>query len=220
MNRTVGLWSSVTVTGSVVLFALLMALRLDYGAYADSMVLSWAYLVMACGFGAEARGDCRSLSLAGVAFGVLYAGFATTVYFIQLTTVAQQNASADILNVITYQRLGSLMFNINLLAYAMMSISTFFIGLTIVGGTSAARWLKGLLLAHGVFAPVCVALPLLNVFGAMAKGSGDDIGLIVLFAWCIYFTPIGVLAIWHFRALHPAIRRPTILPRRSPELAT
>lgn len=220
MDRTVGLWSAVAVTACVVLFALLTALRLDYGAYGASMVLSWTYLVMACGFSAEARDDHKAVALAGAAFGVLYAGFATTVYFVQLTTVAQQRASADILSVLTYQQLGSLMFNIDLLAYAMMSVSTFFIGLTIAGRTSSARWLKGLLLAHGVFAPVCVALPLLNVFGAMAKGSGDDIGLIVLFAWCIYFAPVGALAVWHFRAARPQIPGLAIGPTPKPELAT
>jgi hypothetical protein len=54
----------------------------------------------------------------------------------------------------------------------------------------------------------------------MAKGSGDSIGLIVLFAWCVYFAPIGILAVWHFHAGRPAIPRPTILPNRNPEFAT
>ncbi len=64
---------------------------------------------------------------------MLYAGFVTTVYFVQLTTVLYQNAAPDILKLLTDQKLGSLMFNIDLLGYGLMSLSTIFVGLTLDG---------------------------------------------------------------------------------------
>ncbi len=198
MNKHVGLWSSATVTAAIILFGLLMLLRLDYDAYAMSMLISWAYLLLACSFSATARDVERVAAQAGVAFGILYAGFVTCVYFVQLTTVLHQTASTDILALLSYQHLGSLMFNLDLLGYGLMSISTFFIGLTIVGASRADRWLRFLLILHGVFAPLCIALPIWNIFGAMPKEGGDTTGIAVLLFWCVYFTPVGILAVRHF----------------------
>jgi hypothetical protein len=199
MNRTVGFWSSCTVTATVLLFALMMLLGQDYGAYASSMLLSWGYLVLACSFSAIVRDNENVAAQAGVAFAVLYAGFVTTVYFVQLTTVLHQSAAPDILQTLSYQQVGSLMFNLDLLGYGLMAVSTFFVGLTVVGRKTSDRWLRFLLLAHGIFAPICVALPILNIFASMPRESGDGIGIAVLFAWCIYFTPVALLAIHHFR---------------------
>lgn len=177
-----------------------MLARLDYGAYAMSLLISWTYLVLASSFSGVARASERVAAQAGVAFGVLYAGFVTSVYFVQLTTVLHQSASADILKLLTYQELGSLMFNLDLLGYGLMAISTLFLGLTITGPGKVDRWLRFLLILHSIFAPMCIALPMLNVFGAMPKGNGDAIGVGVLVFWCVYFTPIGILSILHFHA--------------------
>jgi hypothetical protein len=201
LNRNVGLWSSVAVTASVVLFASCMIVGQDYGAYAMSMFIAWGYLLMVCSFSAASRATEAVAAQAGVAFGVLYAGFVTTVYFVQLTTVLHQSAGADILKVLTYRELGSLMFNLDLLGYGLMSISTFFIGLTVISSNATSRWLRWLLIVHGVFAPMCVALPIIDVFTAMPRSSGDATGIAVLLFWCAYFTPVGVLAIRHFETL-------------------
>jgi hypothetical protein len=202
LNRNVGLWSSVAVTASVVLFASCMIVGQDYGAYAMSMLIAWGYVLMVCSFSATSRATETVAAQAGVAFGVLYAGFVTTVYFVQLTTVLHQSAGTDILKVLTYRELGSLMFNLDLLGYGLMSISTFFIGLTVIRSNGASRWLRWLLIVHGVFAPMCVALPIIDVFTAMPRSSGDATGIAVLLFWCAYFTPVGVLAIRHFAASH------------------
>jgi hypothetical protein len=128
----------------------------------------------------------------------MYAGFVTTVYFVQLTTVLHQNAAPEILKLLTYQELGSLMFNLDLLGYGLMSISTFFIGLTVIGSNRISRCLRLLLLVHGVFAPMCIAMPILNIFETMPRSSGDATGIAVLLFWCAYFTPVGILAVIQF----------------------
>lgn len=184
----------------MVLFAVMMLARLDYGAYAMSMLISWAYVVLVCSFSAIAPPDEAAAAHTGIAFGVLYAGFVTTVYFVQLTTILRQNAAPDILKLLTYQELGSLMFNIDLLGYGLMLLSTIFVGLTLVGRGKPERWLKFLLIAHGVFVPVRIALPVVNVFATMPKAGGDAVGIAVLLFWCAYFTPVGILAAFHFAA--------------------
>lgn len=198
MNRKLGLWSAVAVTAAVVAFGSLMLLRLDYGAYAASMAISWTYLLLVCSFYVAAGSNEKVAALAGVAFGTLYAGFVTCVYFIQLTSVLNQTASADNLALLTYQELGSPMFNLDLLGYGLMAVSTLFIGLTIVGTSLADRWLRLLLIVHGAFAPMCVVLPISNVFGAMPSADGDATGVAVLLFWCVYFIPVGILSIYHF----------------------
>lgn len=218
MNRNVGLWSSVAVTASVVLFASCMIAGQDYGAYAMSMLISWAYLLLACSFSATSRSSETVAAQAGVAFGILYAGFVTTVYFVQLTTVLHQSAGPDILKVLTYRELGSLMFNLDLLGYGLMSISTFFIGLTVIASNRADSWLRLLLLMHGIFAPMCLALPILDVFAAMPRSSGDATGVVVLLFWCAYFTPVGVLALRHFASKPLSVAHAVPSPMPTPKV--
>ncbi|MEO5806430.1 hypothetical protein [Devosia sp.] len=200
MNRKLGLLSAAAVTVLVVLFALLMLVRLDYGAYGASLLISWAYLVLACSFAVMAGEGEQVAAQAGIAFAVLYAGFVTSVYFVQLTTILHQSAPVDILNALNYQTLGSLMFNLDLLGYALMSISTLFTGLTVTRAGRANKWLRYLLICHGVFAPICIALPIIDVFGTMPKQGGDAVGTAVLLLWCAYFLPVGILAVFHFSA--------------------
>ena len=219
MTRTLGLWSAAIVTAAVVVFAMAMLAGQDYASWGACLVLSWAYLVLACALAAAADENSKATAQIGVAFATLYSGFATTVYFVQLTIVARQSAAPEILKVLTFRDLGSLMFNLDLLGYGMMAVSTFFIGLSMVAVGKADRWLKILLMLHGVFAPACVAMPILNIFGSMPLQSGNNAGTAALFAWCIYFTPIGVLAFMHFRAGRAlAAERgqiPSFIPARS-----
>lgn len=199
MNRTLGLISAIAVGVAIISFAASMMAGQEYVSHATSMVLSWAYVLLACSFSATASDDHRTAALAGTAFATLYAGFVTTVYFVQLTTVLHQTGSAEILSLLAYRELGSLMFNLDLLGYGFMALSTLFIGLTISTPSKIGWWLKVLLIGHGAFAPMCVVLPILNVFGTMPKGEGGSIGVTILIGWCAYFLPISLLAYIYIR---------------------
>jgi len=200
MNRWIAQASSLAVAAAVGGFALSMVLGSENASYAASLVLAWAYLILAGGFSSAAASDRSVAAKAGSAFAILYAGFATAVYFIQLTTVLHQTASPDILKVLSYQELGSVMFNFELLGYALMALSTLFIGLTISTITGTGRWLRWMLLAHGIFAPICLALPIINMFGAMPRASGATIGVAISFSWCAYFLPVALLAFAYLRS--------------------
>ena len=79
-----------------------------------------------------------------------------------------------------------------------MALSTFFIGLTITPKTKSDKWLKWLLIIHGVFFISCLIMPMLGLFSAEMQGA-DWIGTVVLEFWCAYFIPVGVLSFVHFK---------------------
>ncbi len=205
VNRMLGTGSAITVAAAICAFAFSMIFGNENASYAASLLLAWAYVVLAGSLSAAAASDRSAAAKAGADFATLYAGFATAVYFVQLTTVLHRTAPPDILRVLSYQELGSVMFNLELLGYALMALSTLFIGLTISTGTGVGRWLQAMLLAHGIFAPVCLALPILDVFGSMPRASGVDIGVAISFGWCAYFLPVALLGFAHLRSapLHP-----------------
>jgi hypothetical protein len=72
-----------------------MVLGSENASYVASLVLAWAYLVLAGSLAAAAATDRRVAAKAGTAFATLYAAFATSVYFVQLTTVLHQSAPPD-----------------------------------------------------------------------------------------------------------------------------
>ena len=63
--------------------------------------------------------------------------------------------------------------------------------------TKADKWLKGLLLIHGIFFITCFMFPMLGLFTPDMVGA-EWIGTTVLEFWCVYFMPIGILSFLHF----------------------
>ena len=92
---------------------------------------------------------------------------------------------------------GGLIFNYDLLGYGMMALSTFFLGFSMKAKGKADRWLKRLLMIHGVFFPGCFLLPMTGIFLSMGGETGRG-GTVALVIWCVYFLPIGILAYRHF----------------------
>ena len=82
-----------------------------------------------------------------------------------------------------------------------MGLATFFAGLMLDVRTKADKWLRALLLIHGVFFLTCMIIPMLGVFGTEAAGGkeGSDLtGTILMEFWCAYFIPIGILSAGFF----------------------
>ena len=120
------------------------------------------------------------------------------VYFTQCTSVLNDNLSKEALKVLDYSNMG-LMFNLDLLGYAIMALSTFFIGFTINVKNKKDKALKYLLLIHGIFFISCLIMPMTGIF-AKSDGSSSSIGgVIALEIWCAYFLPIGILSYSHFK---------------------
>jgi hypothetical protein len=131
--------------------------------------------------------------LAGLLFAVIYAMLVIIVYYAMLTTVRMNDTlGRETLSIISYEHLGSLFFNYDLLGYGFMGLSTFFIGFTITPNNKSESALRLLLWIHGIFFLSCLLMPMFPLFTPDMEG-GDVIGTLVLLVWCIYFLPVCVL---------------------------
>lgn len=198
MNRTISKIGAAVVTITVFLFAVCMLIDFSFGSYLVCMFLPLGYIMMAVGFQYESCENRRVSANIGVAIAIIYAVLILLVYFAQTTSIRLENLNEQAIRILDYQR-GGLLFNYDLLGYGMMALSTFFIGLSMNPASKADKWLKCLMMVHGVFFISCFIMPMTGVFTDMASGGTGSGGTIALLGWCAYFIPIGVLAYRHFQ---------------------
>ncbi|MBR6443431.1 MAG: hypothetical protein IKS46_07075 [Clostridia bacterium] len=162
------------------------------------MFLPVGYIMMVAGLHHECEEKAKVSANIGIVLAGVYAVLVLLVYFAQTTTVRTEVLNDQASRILNYQR-GGLMFNYDLLGYGMMALSTFFIGLAMKAENKPDRWLKGLLMVHGIFFPGCFFMPMTGMFTSMADGKSGNGGYIALLFWCLYFIPVGLLAWKHFR---------------------
>lgn len=196
MNKKIGLIGSAINALTVLLFAIFLIANLPFAYFFVCIFLSLGYIMMISAFDTECKKENKTASKAGLLFGSVYCVLIIIVYFTQCTTVRNETLSEDIAKVLDYKYFG-LMFNLDLLGYAMMALSTFFIGFTINVNNKKDKALKILLLVHGIFFLSCLIMPMFGIF-KYDPSSHSNGGVIALVVWCIYFLPIGILSIFHF----------------------
>lgn len=198
MNRRIAKIGAAAVTVTVFLFALCLLVDFTFGSYLVCMFLPLGYLMMAAGLHRESGEERKTASTAGLLFAAVYAVLILLVYYAQTTSVRLESLSEQAARILDYQR-GGLLFNYDLLGYGIMALSTFFLGLSMQPENRADRWLKALMMIHGVFFISCFFMPMTGMFTKMANGTGGSGGgTVALLFWCAYFFPIGVLAYRHF----------------------
>ena len=197
MNQRIGMYSAISNASFVFIFALSLLLGSDYISYLSSMFIAFSFVLMSCSFAYYSPKEAKVAGYAGMAFSAIYATLIIIVYFAQLTAVYHGQLSSDVLPIIDYAQFG-LFFSYNLLGYGLMALSTFMIGLTIQGTSGALRWLKRLLLIHGIFFVSGLVIPLMGIFNSETQGA-DWIGTAILMFWCIYFVPVGILSYVYFK---------------------
>lgn len=198
MNRIIPKIGSAIVILTVFLFAICMIVDFPFGSYLVCMFLPIGYIMMAAGFHHESAEERRVSANIGMIFSAIYAVLIFLVYFAQTTTVRLEDINEQAIKILDYQR-GGLLFNYDLLGYGMMALSTFFIGLSMKADNRADKWLKYLMMIHGVFFVSCFILPMTGAFADMANGDDSNGGTIALLFWCAYFIPIGILSYRHFK---------------------
>lgn len=201
MNRKIGLVGAGVVSICVAGFSLGMLMEQNMVCYLTSIGIAWGLILIYSALERYSRSDAKAAALCAVAFGAMYAFCNTMVYFIQVSTVANTELTGIALRLLDYRQFG-LMFDLDLLGYCLMAVSTFFAGMTIVVRDAADRWLKALLMVHGVFAITCFLLPMLGLFQADLQGV-NWIGTAIMEFWCVYFLPIGILSFRYFRKQEP-----------------
>lgn len=197
MNRKIGMAGALINCFSVVLFAVTMLVRFDFGSFFVCMILAIGFVMMIAAFAQESDKDAKAASNAALIFAAIYAAFIFMVYFAQTTSVRLDGLNEQATQILDYGQSG-LFFNYDLLGYGMMALATFFIGLTIQADSKADKWLKGLLLVHGIFFISCFIMPMLGIFSSNTE-DGYWTGVIALEFWCVYFIPIGILSFIHFK---------------------
>ena len=197
MNRTVSMIGAALVIVTVFLFAVFILLGFSFGFYLVCMFLPVGYIMMAAGLHHESGSDRKVAANTGLVLAGVYAVLVLLVYFAQTTTVRTEALNDQASRVLNFQR-GGLIFNYDLLGYGMMALSTFFIGLSVRPGSRADKWMKALMMIHGIFFLSCFIMPMTGVFTSMSDGETRSGGAAALVVWCIYFLPIGILAYRHF----------------------
>lgn len=206
-NEKIGFYSAIIAGLSTAIFAISMLIdNMLLISFGICMVLSWSYIVLTCAFAAQANQDKKVFAYAGLSFASVYAVFINLVYFTQLTTVNQKAASKDVINALTYTP-GSWIFALDIFGYGMMAVSTFFVGLTIFPKNRTDKWLKTMLMLHGLFA-IGIIFPMFNLFNVTAGvDSVNNMGVIVLEGWSLFFIPIMMLAAKHFKEISDTLQR-------------
>lgn len=187
--------SAAVNLAAVLFFAISMLLGFDVGSYFSSMWIAFSFVPMLCAYAYFSERKYKLAGYIGAAFAAMYAAIILLVYFAQLTTVRLTHLSRQAAALLDFQQFG-LLFNYDLLGYALMALATFFAGWTVHVQAKADRWLKYLLLAHGVFFLSCLIFPMLGLF---RQDSPTWIGVAALEFWCAYFCPVGVLSFLYFR---------------------
>lgn len=196
MNKKIGICAAVVNLLSVIGFLISMLVSSSYGSYLASIGIAFSFVTMISAFACYGEEASKAAGITAIAFGGMYALCNSIVYFIQLTSVQSGKLTGQAAVLLDYTQM-DMMFNLDMLGYCFMSVSTFFAGLTIQARNLAEKWLKWLLIIHGVFAVTCFIVPLLGLFDTATSGS-DAAGIFILVFWCIYFTPISALSIRFF----------------------
>ena len=197
MNQMIPRIGAGMVTAAVFLFAVCLLVDFSFGSYLVCMILPIGYIMMTVGFYFECDEDRKAAANVGMVFSAVYTVLILLVYFAQVTNVRLDEMTEQAVMILDFKR-GGLIFSYDLLGYGMLALSTFFTGLSIRAKSQSDRWLKRLLMIHGVFFFGCFIMPMTGVFRSMSDGGTNTGGVVALVFWCIYFFPIGILSYKHF----------------------
>jgi hypothetical protein len=197
LNKMIAKAGSAIVTVTVFLFAVFLIINFSMGSYFVCLILPIGFIMMTAGLHNECEDDCKVAANIGLILAAVYATFIMLVYFSQLTTVNNEQLNEQAANLLEFGKFG-LIFNYDLLGYGVMALSTFFTGLSMKPKNKMDKWLRALLMIHGVFYFSCTFMPITGMFSKMSSGGDGLGGRLALVAWCAYFLPIGILAFLHF----------------------
>ena len=197
LNKMISKVGSSIVTVTVFLFALFLMINFPTGYFFVCLILPIGFIMMTAGLQNECEGDGKVAGNIGLILAAVYATFIMLVYFAQLTTVKNELLNEQAANLLVFGKFG-LIFNYDLLGYGVMALSTFFTGLSMKPKLKTDKWLRALMLIHGVFYFSCTFMPMTGMFAKMSSGGDGIGGRLALVVWCVYFLPIGILSFIHF----------------------
>lgn len=203
MNRKIGFASSIVMSSTVAIFLICLIIALfSQNAFTENLsygvcaILSWSWVATACVYSCYTNKERAAAVKIGLAIGIIYSTLICIVYFTQLTTVLYGSVDEKILQAFSFSASGSWLFNLDLLGYGLLAVSTFFVGLSLQTKNKTDKALKILLMLHGIFF-VCMFAPILPI-PSTNQGNG---GVIALICWCVFFLPICILSALRFQKI-------------------
>ncbi len=197
LNQTLSKVGSAIVTVTVVLFAFFLIIDFSMASYFVCLILPIGFIIMTAGLHNECEVDRKVAANVGLILAAVYGTLIMLVYYAQLTTVNNEQLNEQAANLLVFNKLG-LIFNYDLLGYGVMALSSFFTGLSMKPKNKTDKWLRALLMIHGVFYFSCTFMPITGMFARMSSGSNGIGGRLALVVWCVYFLPVGILSFLHF----------------------
>ena len=197
LNQTLSKVGSAIVTVTVVLFAFFLIIDFSMASYFVCLILPIGFIMMTAGLHNECEVDRKVAANVGLILAAVYGTLIMLVYYAQLTTVNNEQLNEQAANLLVFNKLG-LIFNYDLLGYGVMALSSFFTGLSMKPKNKTDKWLRALLMIHGVFYFSCTFMPITGMFARMSSGSNGIGGRLALVVWCVYFLPVGILSFLHF----------------------
>ena len=198
LNKMIPKAGSAIVTATVFLFAIFLIINYSMGSFFVCLILPIGFIMMTAGLHGECEDDRKVAANIGLILAAVYATLIMLVYFTQLTTVNNEQLNEQAANLLDFSKFG-LIFNYDLLGYGVMALSTFFTGLSMKPKNKTDKWLRALMIIHGVFYFSCTFMPITGMFAKMSSDGEGIGGRLALVAWCIYFLPVGILSFLHFR---------------------
>ena len=150
---------SAIVTVTVFLFALFLIINYSMGSFFVCIILPLGFIMMTAGLHNECESDRKVAADTGMVLAGVYCVFIMLVYFTQLTTVKNEPLNEQANNLLSMGKCG-LIFNYDLLGHGIMALSTFFTWLSMKAKNKADKWLKALMMIHGVFYFSCTFMPM------------------------------------------------------------
>ena len=196
MNRKIGRIAALINMAAVMSFAFALLLGSTFVSYFSSTFIAFSFVPMMGAFCLYAGKRKKLSGYTAMGFAIMYAAIICLVYYAQMTAVRTGGLSEQAAAILDFQQFG-LFFHFDLLGYALMSLATFFAGLTVAGTSRTDKALKTLLLIHGVFFITCFITPLAGLFTPDTDGAAW-IGTLILLFWCAYFLPVGLLSFLYF----------------------
>ncbi len=198
LNKMIPKAGSAIVTATVFLFAIFLIINYSMGSFFVCLILPIGFIMMTAGLHGECEDDRKVAANISLILAAVYATLIMLVYFTQLTTVNYEQLNEQATNLLDFSKFG-LIFNYDLLGYGVMALSTFFTGLSMKPKNKTDKWLRALMIIHGVFYFSCTFMPITGMFAKMSSDGEGIGGRLALVAWCVYFLPVGILSFLHFR---------------------
>lgn len=197
LNKMIPKAGSTIVAATVFLFAMFLIINYSMGSFFVCLILPIGFIMMTAGLHGECEDDRKVAANIGLILAAVYATLIMLVYFTQLTTVNNEQLNEQATNLLDFSKFG-LIFNYDLLGYGVMALSTFFTGLSMKSKNKTDKWLRALMIIHGVFYFSCTFMPITGMFAKMSSDGEGIGGRLALVAWCVYFLPVGILSFLHF----------------------